>query len=125
MSSPLPTPENLAALLQQLGAAPSKGSWWRRKSKVRPALTDSELVTENERLKLKQRKVLALVAGMAALFQVLCADAVFVTYAWHGMHWRVPAAAIESWLAATVVQVIGVVLVITRSLFPSNKESAA
>lgn len=39
------------------------------------------------------------------------------------MHWQVPTAAIQAWLAATVVQVIGIVLVITRSLFPHVSET--
>jgi hypothetical protein len=97
-----------------------KDHWWSRK---KPALTDDEIQTANERLKLRLRKWLAIIAGCAALAQVATADIVFILYASHGRHWNVPTAAIQAWLAATVVQVIGVVLVITRSLFPATTDT--
>ena len=50
--------------------------------------------------------------------QILIADTVFVLYAELGVDWRLPSAVIIGWLSATVVEVIGVVLVVTRSLFP-------
>lgn len=58
-------------------------------------------------------------ALIAMAIQVLIADAAFFIYGYSN-HWRVPSSAIEVWLAAVVVQVIGVVLVIVRSLFPSR-----
>jgi hypothetical protein len=41
-------------------------------------------------------------------------------FVWYGdtNAWHIPALAITGWLAATVVQVMSVVLVITRYLFP-------
>jgi hypothetical protein len=50
--------------------------------------------------------------------QLVIADAVFVVYAWEGMHWRLEPAVIQVWLIATLVELIGVALVITRYLFP-------
>jgi hypothetical protein len=50
--------------------------------------------------------------------QVLIADAAFYIYGFAN-DWDIPTAAITTWLAATVVQVIGVVLVIVRNLFPT------
>jgi hypothetical protein len=50
--------------------------------------------------------------------QLFVADAVFVTYAWEGEHWRLDAAVIQVWLITTLVELIGVALVITRYLFP-------
>jgi len=88
----------------------------------RQAMTDGEIQTANEHLKLRLRRGIAIFAGLTALGQVICADVVFVLYAQRGMHWRLPVSAIEAWLAATVIQVIGIVLVITRSLFPTQKE---
>lgn len=85
------------------------------------ALDDSQIATENERLKLGQRRMVAIVAAVMTIFQILCADTVFVLYATWGVHWNLPVAAIESWLAATVVQVIGLVVIITQSLFPRSK----
>jgi hypothetical protein len=50
--------------------------------------------------------------------QLVIADAVFVVYAWEGEHWRLDAAVIQVWLITTLVELIGVALVITRYLFP-------
>jgi hypothetical protein len=58
-------------------------------------------------------------ALIAVAVQIGIADTVFVVYGFAN-GWNVPAQAMEVWLAATVVQVIGVVLVITRSLFPKD-----
>jgi hypothetical protein len=52
--------------------------------------------------------------------QFLIADAVFVAFAWAGRSWELPPGVIEVWLAATVVQVVGVVAVVTRHLFPNR-----
>lgn len=50
--------------------------------------------------------------------QLFVADAVFVTYAWAGRAWRLEPGVIQFWLGATLVELIGVVVVITRYLFP-------
>lgn len=50
--------------------------------------------------------------------QLFIADAVFVAYAWAGKNWHLEPGVIEIWLAATLVELIGVALVITRYLFP-------
>ena len=51
---------------------------------------------------------------------VRVADAVFVTFAWAGRNWDLSSGVIEVWLAATVVQVVGVVAIVTRHLFPNR-----
>ncbi len=56
--------------------------------------------------------------------QLLVADAVFVVFAWAGVGWDLPPAVAEAWLVATVVQVVGVVAVVTRHLFP-NRDARA
>jgi len=105
---------------EALGTIRTSRRPWIPRRNPQPALTDDEIKTENERLKLTQRRTIARVAGLAAVAQVVCADVVFVVYAARGVHWKIPTAAIDAWLAATVVQVIGIVLVITRSLFPTS-----
>jgi hypothetical protein len=50
--------------------------------------------------------------------QLVVADAVFVVYAWEGKHWQLDAGVIQVWLITTLVELIGVALVITRYLFP-------
>jgi glutathione S-transferase len=52
--------------------------------------------------------------------QFVIADAVFVTFAWVGKGWDLPPGVVEVWLAATVVQVVGVVAIVTRHLFPNR-----
>lgn len=51
-------------------------------------------------------------------------DAVFVTFAWVGEGWDLSPGVIEIWLAATVVQIVGIVLVVTRHLFPERDRQA-
>jgi len=50
--------------------------------------------------------------------QLVVADAVFVVYGWEGKHWQLEPSVIQVWLIATLVELIGVALVITRYLFP-------
>jgi hypothetical protein len=57
-------------------------------------------------------------------FQLAVADAVFIAYAWAGKGWRLEAGVIEVWLGATLVELIGVALVITRYLFPRRDASS-
>lgn len=63
------------------------------------------------------RKTIASRVFWAITVQVGIADVAFLTYGfWNG--WNVPGSTIVAWLSATVVQVIALALVITRSLFP-------
>lgn len=57
--------------------------------------------------------------------QFVIADAVFVTFAWVGKSWDLSSGVIEIWLVATVVQVVAVVAIVTRHLFPSRDRSEA
>lgn len=65
--------------------------------------------------------------GILALlgFQFVVANVVFVAFAWAGKHWDLSTAVIDVWLAATVVQVVGIVLVVTRHLFPDRDKKPA
>jgi hypothetical protein len=56
--------------------------------------------------------------------QLLVADAVFVIYADKGMGWHLEPSVIQVWLVATLVELIGVALVITRYLFPRRDRQA-
>jgi glutathione S-transferase len=57
--------------------------------------------------------------------QFVIADAVFVTFAWVGKSWDLSPGVVEVWLAATVVQVVGVVAIVTRHLFPNRDRGEA
>lgn len=52
--------------------------------------------------------------------QLLVADAVFVAIAWVGRDWDLTPGMTEGWLLAAVVQVVGVVAIVTRHLFPDR-----
>src|SRR5687767_5695675 len=52
--------------------------------------------------------------------QVLIADVGFFLYAHYGVEWKVEASVMHVWLAATVIEVIAVVLVVTQYLFPKR-----
>jgi len=53
--------------------------------------------------------------------QLFIADTAFYLYGFEN-GWHIPTAAITTWLAATVIQIVGVVLVIAKNLFPSMPE---
>lgn len=55
--------------------------------------------------------------------QLFIADAVFVAYAWVGERWDLEPGVIQLWLGATIVELIGVALVITQYLFPKRDQS--
>jgi glutathione S-transferase len=57
--------------------------------------------------------------------QFVIADAVFVVFAWAGWNWELTPGVIEVWLAATVIQIVGVVAIVTRHLFPSRDRTEA
>lgn len=52
--------------------------------------------------------------------QIVSANAGFFIYGFW-LSWQIEPSVIQAWLAATVVQVIGIVLVVTRYLFPPHK----
>lgn len=72
---------------------------------------------ENE-LDLRRRYARSLLRMMVG--QLGAANAIFVAYAWAGNAWALESGVVQAWLGATVVQVIGVVAVVTRHLFPDR-----
>jgi hypothetical protein len=82
------------------------------------------LASQREKNLLAYGKVYAYGALIAMGIQILIADVAFYWYGYehvvHRHHWQIPTGAIQVWIGATVVQVIGIVLVIARSLFPSD-----
>jgi hypothetical protein len=79
---------------------------------------DLDVLDRQQDIVLKRLYARRMLGGLAA--QIAVADAVFVAYAWAGKSWDVPPDAMQVWLGATVVEVVSVVLVITRYLFPSS-----
>lgn len=77
--------------------------------------THAKQLEENRKL----RKRIADHTSLAVAIQVAIADVAFLIYGfWNG--WDIPGSTIIAWLSATVVQVIAVGLVVTKSLFPAG-----
>lgn len=55
------------------------------------------------------------------LIQLIVVNAGFGLYSGLGYDWRPPSGVVQVWLTATFVQIVSVVYVITRSLFPPEK----
>lgn len=69
-----------------------------------------------KRDRLGARRVYAYCLLGVAVVQLAIADVAFLIYGFYN-DWRIPVAAIDAWLGATIVQIIGGVLVIARSIF--------
>jgi hypothetical protein len=76
---------------------------------------------ESERLQIsvKLAKLIGYGALIAVVIQVVLADVGFFFYGFTN-DWKIPAAAITAWLAAIVVQVVGVVMVVAKDIFPGG-----
>jgi hypothetical protein len=97
------------------------------------AVEVAKLETEVEKLRegltseVQNRKLRYPVAIGALVVMVVQVAAANVIFGWYGdtNAWNVPAAAIGAWMGATVVEVIGVVLVVMNYLFPRSGERDA
>jgi hypothetical protein len=87
-----------------------------------PSTSDLSKRDRKQDIDLKRTYAKTLLMMMGA--QLVVANAVFIAYAWAGVHWNIEAAVINVWLAATLIEVIGVVLVVTRYLFPRRDDQA-
>lgn len=82
----------------------------------RTRLDDLERQDRSQDIGLKKRYaswLLTLLSG-----QIAVTNLVFVVYAWAGRGWDVPDGVVLGWLAATVVELIGVVAIVVHHLFP-------
>lgn len=70
-------------------------------------------------LRRKYARRMLLILGLELAFVNL----LFLMYTWQGVHWKIPGTTIQVWLSATVVQVVGIVYVVTRYLFPPRRDS--
>lgn len=79
-----------------------------------------EVILADHHLDVQLKSVVARGALGAMFAQLLVADVVFVFYAAIGLDWNVPSGVMLGWLSATVVEVIGVVIVVAGYLFPKD-----
>jgi len=80
------------------------------------AQDDLKWVDYAQDIKLKRRYANGLLTLLAA--QIVIANVLVYLYAGIGRSWDVPTGVMQAWLAATVIELIGVVAVVTRYLFP-------
>lgn len=85
-------------------------------------MQDLQIQDRQQDIGLKRLYAKAMLAGLG--LQVALADAGFFYYQ-VVQGGRIPADVLEVWLGATVVEVVSVVLVITRYLFPQRDEAHA
>jgi formate/nitrite transporter FocA (FNT family) len=81
-------------------------------------MADLDLRDRRQDIGLKNVYACVLLAMLGGQFFVT--NVVFIVYAWAGRDWKVPDAVINGWLAATVVELVGIVAVVTRYLFPNR-----
>jgi hypothetical protein len=72
-------------------------------------------------IQLKRSYAMALLRLVAG--QLFVADAVFIVYAWAGRGWDLEPSVVQFWLGATIVELIGVALVVTQYLFPKRDQN--
>jgi hypothetical protein len=73
-----------------------------------------------QELELRATYAKGLLAVLAV--ELVVVNVIFWFYAEKGHGWNIPEGVIQIWLGATVVQIVGVVTVVTRYLFP-NRDS--
>jgi magnesium-transporting ATPase (P-type) len=69
---------------------------------------------------IKNRRRIADAAIVGMIFQIVLANTVFIIYALT-MGAELQVGALQVWLLATVVQIVGVIVVITQYLFPPQR----
>lgn len=82
---------------------------------------DDPLAREAAQDELRFRKVYAGGLFIAMASQLISANVAFYLYAFWGVSWDVNPSVMHVWLAATVVEVIGITAIVTRFLFPSDR----
>lgn len=97
----------------------------RRIKKRRKAVQSTE---DLEKADIASRNALRKFYGWSLLgilaAQIVFVDLVFWKYAEDGKDWDVDATVMNAWLAAAVVQVIGITTVVVRNLFPRRDQAA-
>lgn len=97
-----------------------KQPWWSRFVRRRRPATLDEVVLADHDLDVRLKSVVANWSVGAMVGQLAVADTVFVLYAWLGLAWNVEPEVILGWLSATVVEVIAIVVIVARYLFPKD-----
>jgi hypothetical protein len=81
-----------------------------------------ELATRDKKQDLELKAIYGYLLLALVLLQIVVADVIFIVYARH-KKWDVDPNVMKFWLAATVVEVIGMVTIVVRYLFPRRDRS--
>jgi hypothetical protein len=74
---------------------------------------------ENEDRRKIRKKIVYPVLVVAGV-QFVVADVVFAIYGSRN-HWHIPSTVMTAWLSSTVVQIVGIVLIVMNYLFPKGR----
>ena len=88
--------------------------------RVDVAASTEDLERQDRRQDIGMKRVYGYVLLTAMLLQVFVADAVFVKYAATGADWELSPTVVNVWLVAALAEVVAIVAVVTRSLFPQR-----
>lgn len=108
-------------------ASPDEAASLAEPSSVREVQDSNALATNQVRAGSQVIRFRGLYAGLllaTLLVQIIAADLVFVIYG-YANGWQIPAGAMQAWLAAVVVQIVTLVLAVTRYLFSPEAVPAA
>ncbi|MGN6557557.1 MAG: hypothetical protein ACTHLH_06050 [Solirubrobacterales bacterium] len=111
--------ETIADILERIGESAKPKSVKELPPERKARLEGDDL---EELIKLK-RFYGRVVLGLMTL-QLVVVNAGFLLYTWKGYHWKPPDGVVQVWLTATFVQIVSVVVVITKSLFPGGRLEA-
>ena len=85
-----------------------------------PGLTTAYLKLKDRDQTINLRLRLAWFAIIAVSIQLMIANLIFGWYMWANGWTNLPSEIMIAWLSSTVVEVIGIVVIIARNLFPSR-----
>jgi hypothetical protein len=95
---------------------PVEYRWLEEKLKLQEIELKREYAKQEIDLRATYAKGLLLILAV----MLVVVNVIFWKYAASGRHWNIPNAVVQIWLGATVIQVVGVVTVVTRYLFPNR-----
>ncbi len=111
--------DQLDALLRQARPAPEMPAEYRYLDE-KLKLQEIDLKREHAKQDIELRKTYATWLLVILAAELVVVNVMFWVYAEQGKGWKIPDGVIQVWLGATVVQVVGVVTVVTKYLFPNR-----
>ena len=91
-----------------------------RVRRPRPVRSIKDLERASQELRLSQRRGYGWALLALLVIQLVAADTLMYLYAGKREWWNIPEGIMKAWLAATVVQLIGLVYVVVSHLFPKD-----